>query len=113
MARAYPEYPSASWDYAVIESARQRLIKPNKRICLYCHAQALSEAKIVHEVDCPNGEHLQRKLENCRRLAQRAADETYEDFSIHLDEGNYSFIPFDESDTAEHTFVEKISPKEA
>jgi hypothetical protein len=51
--RKYPPYPSAAWDYAVQETARQKLRKPNKFICIYCHGQSLQEQDLKHEPDCP------------------------------------------------------------
>ncbi len=47
----YPEYPGSAWDYAVRESARYALRKPNKVICIYCHEQGIKE--IEHKEDCP------------------------------------------------------------
>ena len=51
----YPPYPASNRDYAVIESARQQLVKPNKAICIYCRKQAPSENSIIHAGDCPVG----------------------------------------------------------
>jgi hypothetical protein len=49
----YVPYPGSNWDYSVRESARQALVKPNKAICLYCHAQAQNNQSIKHATDCP------------------------------------------------------------
>src|SRR5688572_5156270 len=54
----YPPYPGSGRDYAVVETARQALRKPNKNICIYCHAQAVTEDAIQHAADCPHGRHL-------------------------------------------------------
>ena len=49
----YPPYPGSNWDYAVRESARQMLQKPNRVICLYCRHQAVKPEDLKHEPDCP------------------------------------------------------------
>lgn len=49
----YPPYPESAWDYAVVHAAKMALIKPNKNICIYCHAQAVKEVDIEHKPDCP------------------------------------------------------------
>lgn len=49
----YPPYPGSNWDYAIKHIASQKLVEPNKSICIYCHAQALTENKLVHLLDCP------------------------------------------------------------
>jgi len=48
----YPPYPGSNWDYSIVESARQALRKPNRNICLYCHAQAVT-TELPHAGDCP------------------------------------------------------------
>ena len=40
-------------DHSEVELARAALLKPNKFICLKCHAQALLESEIVHKEFCP------------------------------------------------------------
>jgi hypothetical protein len=40
-------------DYSLVIIAQQALKEPNRCICIYCHAQALTEEEIVHEHDCP------------------------------------------------------------
>lgn len=51
----YPPYPGSGYDYSVVESARQRLEKPNRVICIYCHGQAENEEELEsnHQEDCP------------------------------------------------------------
>lgn len=49
----YPPYPGSNRDYAVRESARSMLVKPNKAICIYCRRQAVDNASLTHEGDCP------------------------------------------------------------
>lgn len=49
----YPPYPESARDYSVVETARQQLRKPNRRICVYCWGQAVEEKNIVHKADCP------------------------------------------------------------
>jgi hypothetical protein len=55
----YPAYPGSNWDYSIRESARQTLVKPNKAICIYCHAQAKTNKGIKHEHDCPAKDEVQ------------------------------------------------------
>lgn len=49
----YPPYPGSNWDYGVKMAAAQRLVPPNKCICIYCWGQAVKEKDIVHTDDCP------------------------------------------------------------
>ncbi len=49
----FPPYPSLGYDYGALMCARQDLRPPNKCICLYCRAQAKTEAAIVHDAECP------------------------------------------------------------
>lgn len=55
----YPPYPGSGRDYAVRHSAKIALRQPNKVICIYCHAQALSEDELKgkHQPDCPAKDH--------------------------------------------------------
>jgi hypothetical protein len=49
----FPKWGSLAYDYAATESARIRLRKPNKSICLYCYEQALTSKEIKHHPECP------------------------------------------------------------
>ena len=49
----FPPWPSLGWDYGAKMAAAQQLVPPNKCICLYCHNQAKTEAKIIHDPECP------------------------------------------------------------
>lgn len=50
----YPKFPDSNWDASVKYAAAAALKKPNKAICIYCHHQALTEAALTHEDDCPS-----------------------------------------------------------
>jgi hypothetical protein len=49
----YPPYPGTNWDYGARMAAGQCLTPPNKSICIYCMAQALTQQEIKHAEDCP------------------------------------------------------------
>jgi hypothetical protein len=108
---SYPPYPDSNWDYAVRETARMKLEKPNRHICLYCHGQAKNEILIKHNDDCPHALALETKLADTRRVAQREANELCERFTIFLTEGEYQFIPADDCDISEENFVEFVTPE--
>jgi hypothetical protein len=40
-------------DYADRHNAAMALVEPNRKICIYCRAQAVDEASLRHEEGCP------------------------------------------------------------
>jgi hypothetical protein len=54
-----PKYPSRDtvcWDYGYKHGVMLQLKRPNKFICGYCLAQAVTEDRVPHALGCPNPE---------------------------------------------------------